>query len=162
MSTTAPIVATSTVTQLAQDAPPLARILPYLLAAPSFIWAIISKVTYGVVTLTSYASAPVIHLAKIPLPAILYILSPLIVFCQIIVGVFFLVPYNAIVGFFVAIQPVYVFCGVACITGAVIGLGGRGVAGVLSAIVLGPDYMDSDAPPPVEALDEKPKKWVDS
>lgn len=77
-------------------------------------------------------------------------------------GVFFLVPYNALTSFFVAIQPVYVFCGVACITGIVIGLGGRGVAGALNTVVMGPDDGGFEEPSSIKALDEKPKKWNDS
>jgi len=82
-------------------------------------------------------------LAKAPLPFILYIMSPVIVFGQIVAGVFFVIPYHAVVDFFVAVQPFYVFCGVACISGALIGLGGRVFAGVVSAVIVGHEEVES-------------------
>lgn len=157
MSTIASAAATSTATQLVQDTPPIAKILPYLLSTLSFIWVVTSKLIYGGISLISYVTAPVIHLIEIPLPIVLYLLSPLITFCQVIVGVLFLFPYNILLGIFVAIQPVYVLCGVAGITGAVIGLCGRGVAGALSASVLGPGKLDFGTPLPTNK-----KKWVES
>ena len=75
-------------------------------------------------------------MARAPLPFILCILSPIIVFGQIVFGGLFLFPYNAIVDTFVTLQPFYVFCRVACISGAVIGLGGKLIAGVVGAAIM--------------------------
>lgn len=72
-------------------------------------------------------------------------------------GLFFVIPYHAVVDVFVALQPFYVFCGVACITGAVIGLGGRFFAGMASAIILGPDAVEGAVDGQRDA-DQKPRK----
>ena len=72
-------------------------------------------------------------------------------------GVFFVAPYHVAVDFFVAVQPLYVFCGVACISGAVIGLGGRVIASVASSVFMGPEGVEKESIR-LAPLDEKPRR----
>jgi len=51
-----------------------------------------------------------------------------IVFLSIVFGLFIRTPYSVIVYLLDAVYPIYVFCGVACITGALIGLTGKFVS----------------------------------
>ncbi|KAJ3785390.1 hypothetical protein GGU10DRAFT_354964 [Lentinula aff. detonsa] len=52
----------------------------------------------------------------------LYILAPVTVFMQVLLDVFLLMPYNMVIYLVDAMYPVYVFCGVACITGVIVGV----------------------------------------
>ena len=160
MSATHPLssaVIGPTAAQAIENAPPITQIVPFLSKTASFLVATSSQLSFALVFLTSWLSYAIFLLAKAPLPLILYILSPFIVFGQIVVGVFFVIPYHAVVDFFVAVQPFYVFCGVACISGVLIGLCGRVFAGAVSAVIVGHEKMESIS---IEqsSLDEKPKK----
>jgi len=162
MSVTHPLssaVISPTTTQIIENTPPITQIIPFLSKTASFLVSIASQINFVLVFLTSWLSYPIFLLAKAPLPFILYIMSPVIVFGQIVAGVFFVIPYHAVVDFFVAVQPFYVFCGVACISGALIGLGGRVFAGVVSAVIVGHEEVESRS---IEqsSLDEKLKNRV--
>jgi hypothetical protein len=88
---------------------------------------------------------------------ILYILSPLIVFVEIVFNLFFANPYHTVVNFFLAVQPLYVFCGVACISAAVIGYGGRFVARMAISIIMGLEGAEKRAIRPA-SLGGKPRR----
>lgn len=151
-----------TATQIVQNSPPIANLLPILSKTATFLAALVSKTSHVALSIIVWAAYPLLVLAKTPLPLIRYILSPVIVFGQIILGLFFIVPYHIIVDFFVAVQPFYVFCGVACITGAVVGLGGRFLAGLFNVIIDGPGQTEKPAGDKVMPSDEKPKKPIES
>jgi hypothetical protein len=68
----------------------------------------------------------------------LYIFSPIIVFVEIALDSLFITPYNIAVYLFDALQPVYVFFGLACLCGALIGITGRVLVWILSTLLLGP------------------------
>ncbi|KAF9450771.1 hypothetical protein P691DRAFT_809608 [Macrolepiota fuliginosa MF-IS2] len=61
-----------------------------------------------------------------------YLLAPLTTFIYIILGLTLYTPYQFISWLIRALFPLYVFCGVACITGGLLGLGGR----ILSASIV--------------------------
>ncbi|KAJ7664989.1 hypothetical protein B0H17DRAFT_873415, partial [Mycena rosella] len=67
-----------------------------------------------------------------PFPILLYILAPLIVSTQLLRELAVYAPSRTLLYAADAVYPAYVFFGVACITGALIGLSGRlTVLGVL-------------------------------
>jgi hypothetical protein len=129
-------IVTPTSAQIAQNSPPITQLIPLISKTWTFLVAAASYLIHAFIFLASWISYPMLVIVKAPLPFILYILSPVIVFGQILFGGLFIFPYNAIVEFFVELQPFYVFCGVACISGAVIGMGGRLVAESISAAIM--------------------------
>jgi len=65
-------------------------------------------------------------------PAISYLVAPLLVFAVMVVNISVLSPLSAAHYLLNSLYPVYVFCGFACITGVVVGLGGRGISALLT------------------------------
>ena len=65
-------------------------------------------------------------------PAISYLVAPLLVFAVMIVNISVLSPLSMAQHILSSLYPVYVFCGFACITGVVVGLGGRGISALLT------------------------------
>jgi hypothetical protein len=66
-----------------------------------------------------------------PVPILLYIFAPVIVFSELVVTISFFAPYKSILYLFDALYPLYVLAGVACITGGVLGIAGRGLSRLL-------------------------------
>ncbi|KAF9790347.1 hypothetical protein BJ322DRAFT_382719 [Thelephora terrestris] len=64
-------------------------------------------------------------------PVISYLVAPLLVFVTMIINISLLAPFSAARYVLSSLYPIYVFCGIACITGVVVGIGGR----VLSALL---------------------------
>lgn len=65
-------------------------------------------------------------------PLISYLVAPLLVFAATIINISFLTPFSVTCYIFDSLYPIYVFCGVACITGIVVGMGGRGLSALLT------------------------------
>jgi hypothetical protein len=63
--------------------------------------------------------------------AISSLLAPLLVFGLMIIHVFILAPLNVTRYVLSSLYPIYIFCVVACITGIVVGMGGRGLSALL-------------------------------
>jgi len=78
-------------------------------------------------------------------PAISYLVAPLLVFVVTVINVSFLAPLSTARYILSSLYPIYVFCGVACITGIVVGMGGRGLAALLAGIFA---TMDQDGSTP--------------
>ncbi|KAF8153860.1 hypothetical protein B0H34DRAFT_640116, partial [Crassisporium funariophilum] len=70
----------------------------------------------------------------------LYVFAPVTVFADIITTIFIRTPYRTAVYLLDALFPLYVLCGVACITGGVLGLLGRMLCRVLVNAVQAEDY----------------------
>ncbi|KAJ3751250.1 hypothetical protein DFH05DRAFT_1386468 [Lentinula detonsa] len=70
----------------------------------------------------SYPSTIILSPLAILFSISLYILAPVTVFMQVLLDVFVLMPYNMVIYLVDAMYPVYVFCGVACITGVIVGV----------------------------------------
>ena len=66
-----------------------------------------------------------------PVPILLYLFAPVIVFSELVVTIFFFAPYKSILYLLNALYPLYVLAGVACITGGVLGITGRGLSRLL-------------------------------
>lgn len=137
-------IATPTATQVVQS-PPIAQLVVLASKTSTILVAGVSYLIHAFVILTSWISYPMLIIVTAPLPFILYVLSPILVFGQIVLGGLFILPYNAIVDLFVALQPFYVFCGVACISGAIVGIGGRLIAGVVSSVIIEQGRVDNTA-----------------
>ena len=60
-----------------------------------------------------------------PVPILLYLFAPVVVFSNIVLTIFFFAPYKSILYLLDALYPLYVLAGVACITGGVLGIAGR-------------------------------------
>ncbi|KAF9650186.1 hypothetical protein BDM02DRAFT_3112408 [Thelephora ganbajun] len=65
-------------------------------------------------------------------PVISYLVAPFLVFAAIIINISILAPLSIARHLLNSLYPVYVFCGVACVTGIVVGMGGRGLSALLT------------------------------
>jgi hypothetical protein len=74
-------------------------------------------------------------LAIIPIP--IYLLSPLIITSKILLDLFVVLPYRAVVYVSQALYPIYAFLGVACLSGVIIGFGGRQLVSLVGWGILG-------------------------
>ncbi|KAF9270809.1 hypothetical protein L218DRAFT_58669 [Marasmius fiardii PR-910] len=103
---------------------PLGQAVSYLPALGSLLWRSslhISRIFLSPVTYLSVLKGPLLA----PISIILYVLAPFIVFVQIILGLVVFTPYSAFVYLTDAIYPLYVFCGIACIVGVLMGVLGK-------------------------------------
>lgn len=88
--------------------------------AASFCYSFVSNVT-------RWSFPPFILVYQ----AISSLLEPLLMFGLMIIHIFILAPLNTIRYVIGSLYPIYVFCAVACITGIVVGMGGRGLSALL-------------------------------
>ncbi|KAF8331005.1 hypothetical protein F5887DRAFT_1178369 [Amanita rubescens] len=102
---------------------------PYLKTALSFLFATTLGLYRILYNFVFKIAKPVILLS--PLPIILYILSPVFTFCNVLFDMLVLMPFRMAAYLLDALYPLYVFCGVACITGCLLGLGGRYLSDLL-------------------------------
>ncbi|PPQ70004.1 hypothetical protein CVT24_003779 [Panaeolus cyanescens] len=105
-----------------EDPTPLSKALPYLV---SFL-TLLQHVALSIWSILQW-----ILIFLSPLPALVYLMSPLIFFLDLCVAIFLTSPYRALMYILEAVQPLYVLCGVACITGGIMGLSGRWISGIL-------------------------------
>ncbi|KAJ6517700.1 hypothetical protein DFH09DRAFT_1373013 [Mycena vulgaris] len=135
--------------------PALARALPYVKYGASIILSSSLVVFRACFTTLRFIARIVTHpiVFLSPFPLLLYILAPIIVFVQILLDVAVYSPYRAVVYMADAFHPAYVFLGVACIVGALVGLSGR-------LTVLGITYLFPPPPRPLlrDAPEEKPRR----
>ncbi|KAF8716092.1 hypothetical protein AX14_012434 [Amanita brunnescens Koide BX004] len=117
------------VTEAASQPPGIQSAYPHLKAALSFLLATSLALYRLLVTLASTISKPILFLS--PVPVALYILSPIFTLCNVLFDMLVLMPFKAAVYLLDALYPLYVFCGVACITGCLLGLVGRYLSDVL-------------------------------
>jgi len=83
-------------------------------------------------------------------PAVSYIVAPLLVSAVMVVNISVWAPLSVARYLLSALYPVYVLCSVACITGIVVGMGGRGLTALLTKIFAEPE-QDGNAPANVPA-----------
>jgi len=81
------------------------------------------------------------HHVYLPLPAIAWVLAPATVFLGYVAAAV-LAPLRAGAYLAEAVHPLYVFCGVACLTGMAVGYGGRLVARLVIGSILPPAAED--------------------
>lgn len=130
-----------TSTQVATDSP-ISQLIPYVTASFSAL-----KVAFR---LTTRALRPVQNLS--PLPIVIYILAPALVLLDITTTLFLRTPYRTAVYLLEAVYPLYVFVGVACITGGILGLAAR----VLSRVII----VSLQYPTPDASLEQAPQPAV--
>ncbi|KDR78114.1 hypothetical protein GALMADRAFT_266647 [Galerina marginata CBS 339.88] len=124
--------------QASESTTPLAQLVPYLKVASSGFHYLFDLITSLI--------RPLLLLS--PLPILLYVFAPLIVFADILTSIFIRSPYRAIVYLLDALFPLYVFCGVACITGAILGLTAR----ILCRIIVNSVQAEEE---PLNAIQEE-------
>jgi hypothetical protein len=113
------------------DSPAIAQLVPLLSRASS---AVVSTAQFTGRTLLSVLSAIV---ALSPHPLILHVLAPLIISVQILLDFLVFTPISIVRAVAIALYPIYVFVGVACIAGLVMGTAGRMLAQSLTTMALG-------------------------
>ncbi|THH11452.1 hypothetical protein EW146_g8040 [Bondarzewia mesenterica] len=113
--------------QATSSPPPILELINLLSHSFSVLWAAGTVVSQTLFTVTSYAFTPL----ALFLPVLLYVFAPVILFLQLLFDALIITPFNVLIYILQAVYPLYVFVGVACISGAVIGLGARQVVGVV-------------------------------
>ena len=118
-------------------APPIFAIRgvwPYFQSFISFLIPIILGVYRLLVNLAWQVVKPILVLS--PIPIILYILAPVFTFCQVLLDVVVLGPVKTMGYMVEVIYPVYVFVGVGCITGCLLGFMGKYMSDRLVGMVV--------------------------
>ncbi|KAK2459463.1 hypothetical protein APHAL10511_008523 [Amanita phalloides] len=117
-------------------APPAAirRAYPYLKTALSFLIPTTIALYRLLAQLASKFSKPILFLS--PIPIIFYLISPIVVFCDVVLDLLIWTPLRTAIYLFDALYPVYVLGGVACITGCLLGLLGRYMSDTLVKFVM--------------------------
>ena len=102
----------------AAAAPPAAlqQLLPYLVSGVSIVFR-------SLIRLISSTSRSILFFS--PLPIALYFFAPAFVFLRIVADLLIVLPYRTTLSVLDMFYPLYVFFGVACITGTLVGLSGR-------------------------------------
>ena len=127
---------TKLITTMSQPAeppysPPIAKVFPFIYSTFSFILTAIPITIHKLFTLFTpllsliFAFTPLLWI-------LLYAISPLIAFLQLIHHFFIYTPIATAAYLFDALRPVYVFCGVAVIMSCLIGFAGRIVSLILT------------------------------
>ena len=97
------------------DGSPLSRSIPFFTAGFS--------VAMAALTFSLTVFQPLWLLS--PMRFLLYVFAPVVVFIDAVVTLFIRLPYRSFLYLTDALFPLYVLCGVACITGGLFGLGAR-------------------------------------
>ncbi|KAG1750346.1 uncharacterized protein EDB91DRAFT_1046242 [Suillus paluster] len=127
--------------------PPITQIIPILRATFSLLRTFFSQASRVLVVLAT----PLL----IFVPFVSRLLAPLILVFHIVLDAAVYTPYTIISIAVVALYPVYIFCGVACISGAVLGILGRSLVALSNnAIAPGPPMTAESLP----AASMRPRK----
>lgn len=154
MSTTIPV------TETAASSPPIAALLPII---SQFVSATGSIVTTGI-SFSYQLSKSITHGAFLPINPLIsiaaYILAPAFVFIALVADLFVLTPYNTLLHVLHAFYPVYVFCGVAFIISAIVGVAGRVMIALIQTVVMdngrgGEEERSTDEEPAVVKPERK-------
>ena len=88
-------------------------------------------------------------------PSISYLVSPLLHFVAIIANLVFITPLAATRYLLTSLYPLYVFCGVACITGIAVGMTGRALSAFLTSTLVAEPEQDLSASVPTISGNER-------
>ncbi|KAG1835412.1 hypothetical protein DFJ58DRAFT_820648 [Suillus subalutaceus] len=127
--------------------PPITQIIPILRATFSLLRTFLSQALRVVVALAT----PLL----IFVPLISRLLAPVILVFHIVLDATVYTPYTIISNVAAALYPLYMFCGVACIFGAVLGILGRSLV-TLSNNIIAPELPK--ATESLQALSMRPRK----
>ncbi len=135
MEQTSPPTETMRVTppQAQTSPPPISSLLPLLSSAFSAGLSALSHVAWLLKIIFFSLLYP--FLAIIPIP--IYLLSPVIITSKILLDLFVVLPYHAVVYVSQAFYPIYAFIGVACLSGVIIGFGARQLVSLVGWGILG-------------------------
>ncbi|KAL0577283.1 hypothetical protein V5O48_004711 [Marasmius crinis-equi] len=111
---------------------PLSQALTFLPVLGSLIWQGILSTLSILYYPLSFLRLPILA----PLAILLYVFAPAIVFVQILLEVIIYTPYRVLVYLSDVVYPLYVFCGVACITGVLAGGFGRAMASWTTVVIV--------------------------
>ncbi|KAG8901181.1 hypothetical protein FRB99_005490 [Tulasnella sp. 403] len=110
------------------------RPIPHLRRLPNVLPHIIGLLMYAkplFIDFPYYLLSWVLTICAMPITLLYYILNqllaPVIILAQVVFDVFIRTPWNALTWVLALLYPVYVFCGIAALVGAVCGLAGAGV-----------------------------------
>ncbi|KAI0278712.1 hypothetical protein BGY98DRAFT_916723 [Russula aff. rugulosa BPL654] len=120
----------------AQTSPPISSILPLVSTAFTTSLSALSHAVWLFNIIFFSLLYP--FLAIIPIP--IYLLSPVIITSKVLLDLFVVLPYHAVVYVSQALYPLYAFLGVACLSGVLLALGR-----VKSSVWLGGDLGDSQS-----------------
>jgi hypothetical protein len=119
--------------------PPISRVLPLAVTIGSAILSVITSIprtarnSFAVLSAFSTPVLAVLFTLTPLLWILLYLISPLVAFLELVLDLFVSKPYAVAVYVFNLLSPAYIFCGVAVIIGCLIGIAGR----VLSLTLIG-------------------------
>jgi len=116
-----------------QTSPPILSIIPLVTLAFSAGLSIISHV----VSLLNIIVLSLLSPFLVLVPITIYLFSPLIISSKLLFDLCIVLPYRAAVYIFQAIYPLYTFIGVACLSGAIIGVGARQIVSLVGWALLG-------------------------
>jgi len=116
-----------------QTPPPISSVLPLATAAFFAGLSVVRHVSQLFKGVFFYFLSPFLVI----IPIVAYLLSPIIISSKVLLDLFVLLPYRATVYTSEAVHPLYSFLGVACISGAIIGLGARQIVMFVGSGLLG-------------------------
>lgn len=116
-----------------QTSPPISSILPLVSSGISTLLSALSHAVWLFNIIFFALLYP--FLALLPIP--IYLLSPVTITSKIFFDLLVLLPYRAVVYVSQALYPIYAFMGVACLSGAIIGFGGRQIVSLVGWGILG-------------------------
>ena len=125
-------------TQALDGPAPISQILPVISQVLSVLATTFTVIATATVTIASYMIYPILFLS--PLPLILYILSPVLVLGSILLDALIVTPYYAVSSLAGIVYPLYVLLGIACLSGAFMGVSGRIISRMLNAVVYPPRF----------------------
>lgn len=144
---TASLLPTATVQITTQ--PPITKIVPILRATFSVLRTFLSQASQAAVALAT----PFLILV----PIISRLFAPLILVFHIILDATVYTPYAIISSVAAALYPLYIFCAVACISGAVLGVFGRFLIALFNNVVA-PIPEVTMTIEPLQAASTRPRK----
>ncbi|KAI9513400.1 hypothetical protein F5148DRAFT_3580 [Russula earlei] len=146
-----PAVARTAAPSRAQTAPPILSLLPLVTVAISAGFTALSylvRLLHGVfLTLLS----PFL----VVVPITIYLFSPIIVSSKVLLDLFVVLPYRVSAYTAQALYPIYTFLGVACLSGAIIGVGARRIVSFVGWGLLGGIQSPQRSGSPLRARPQK-------
>jgi hypothetical protein len=136
--------------------PGLQQAVPYVLSAGSALLSGISVASRFFTSILSIIARSILIFS--PLPILLYVFAPIIVFSELVVDVFVRLPFQFTSYLLDAFYPVYVFFGVACITGALLGLFGRLLAKFMVNIAMNVEAVMKEEEEPEAPVIKRQKR----
>ncbi|KAI0073667.1 hypothetical protein K474DRAFT_170000 [Panus rudis PR-1116 ss-1] len=140
-SSTTTVAGSHGVAQAIENSPPIVHLLHFLLRAANVTWSVVVATFHALFSISS-VFLNIFHTLSTP---ILYLLSPFLLFAQIVLDGLVYTPYRILAYLVYSLYPIYVLVGTACIAAGVLGMTARFVTHIVKSILL-----DPSTPPPFE------------